>query len=139
MRYITLEDLQFKLWWMKNFLPVFLLVKWSVDTICLQHLFLPWLKQGEHLPVFLSGVMTGLLFFSLCLHRRFWRFRFFRKARVGFSWNDGASSALMDRMLQLSSMAFLKLGKFLLYVTARMFLADARGSLGLSRSRRSEF
>ena len=44
----------------------------------------------------------------------------------------------MDNMCQLSSMAFLKLGKFLLYVTVKMFLAMAGTTLGWSRSWRLE-
>ena len=52
---------------------------------------------------------------------------------MGFSWNNGARSWLIERMLQLSSMAFFRLGRFLLYVTANIFFPDGVGSFGFSR------
>ena len=53
---------------------------------------------------------------------------------MGFSWNSGARSWLMERILQLSSMAFFRFGKFLLYVTARIFFPVGMASLGFSKS-----
>ena len=53
---------------------------------------------------------------------------------MGFSWNSGARSWLIERRLQLlSSMAFFRLGRFLLYVTANIFFPDGVGSFGFSR------
>ena len=39
---------------------------------------------------------------------------------TGLSMNSGAIFELMDKVFQLSSIAFLRSGRFLLYVTARM-------------------
>ena len=45
---------------------------------------------------------------------------FYGMAMTGLSVNSGAIFELMDKVFQLSSIAFLRSGRFLLYVTARM-------------------
>ena len=54
--------------------------------------------------------MMGLLLCNLCLHSNFLKLVFFRNAIFG----------LMDKIFQLSSIAFLRSGRFLLYVTAKI-------------------
>ena len=117
---MTLFDLQFKLCYMLNFLPFFLLVKWFVFAICLLHLLFDLLKHGWHLPNFFSFWIIGLLLCNLCLHSSCFKFLFPRNAMTGLSVNSGAIFELMDKVFQLSSISFLRLGRFLLYVTARM-------------------
>ena len=87
---MTLFDLQFKLWYMLNFLPFFLLVKWLVFAICLQHLLFALLKHGWHLPNFFSFRIIGLLLCNLCLHSSCFKFLFLRNAMTGLSVNNGA-------------------------------------------------
>ena len=86
-----------------------------MSTICLQHLLFLRLLHGEHLPIFLTFLTMGILFRSLCLNSCP-RFGFRRNARIGFCWNVGAISGLMERMCQLLSIAFFEVWKVYIYI-----------------------
>ena len=64
--------------------------------------------------------MMGLLLCNLCLHSNFRKLVFFWNAIIRFSLNSGAICGLMDKIFQLSSIAFLRSGRFLLYVTTKI-------------------
>ena len=56
----------------------------------------------------------GLLLCNLCLHSNCFKLLFLENGIMGFSLNSDAIFGLMDKIFQLSSIASLRSGRFLL-------------------------